>query len=79
MAMHGRLAHLVDMTRLFGSRPRSHGRFADDWDTLREGAASDRERAEIDAIFRACTEGVQGVEDHASVGDAAEAADVITL
>jgi hypothetical protein len=33
----------------------------------------------IDAIFRACTEGVQVLDGHVSVGDEAEEADVITL
>ena len=71
--------------RAFRQRRRSHGRFADDWDRLREHAETDRERTEIDAIFQAHTE-VDPAFQHdwtdqllAPADDPGPDADIITL
>ncbi len=51
--MLNRLARILGVTRLSDRGSSSNGRVTDDWDRLRERAESDRERAEIDAIFGA--------------------------
>jgi hypothetical protein len=56
ITMLSRLARILGVTRLPDRGSSSNGRVADDWDRLRERAESDRERAELDAIFGAYTE-----------------------